>query len=356
MRFIPKRLSEQENANYKGFSGEIVAVPNKGIAVHDGFTPGGMMTEPNGNVNVQGRDNFVRNGNFMFTQNGDEFLGNSSALTYTLDGWFILHNGGSSSNVAQSTTYDPTIESETHATITLTSGNLDSSFSIFVQTYHHLSRFAGKKVTLSYDIKSSVDTSITTEFLLTFQDVGTTNRGTLISRESLTGGVWKKVESTFVVPKISETDVINNQTDNARLLFWLDAGDDWNSRTGGILPFSGTFDIANVKIEEGEKATPYTWDYAEEERKVQEYFEKNSRQQFFNSAATTTHSSTCFFQTSFANAKWTDLPTITFNTSFVDSPSLSGRDSGGFTLLGTANSATSSARVLDYTVDAEIQP
>ncbi len=356
MKLIPKKLSKQSNASYKGFSGEIVSVPGEGLAVHDGFTPGGVVAQPNVDKNVLGRDNFVRNGNFLFTQNGDEFLGNTTGATYVIDGWFILHNGGSSSNVAQSTVYESEIDTKNHLVINCTSGGVSSSYSIFVQTYHHLERFAGKTMTLSFDVKSDVDTSIATEFLLTFTDAGTQNRGTLIGRESLTGGAWKKVELTFTVPKISASDVINDQTDNARILFWLEAGDDWNGRTGGILPTSASFQISNIKIEEGKKATPFTYDYAEEERKVQEYFEKNTRGQFFISSATTAHSSSCFFQADFANPKWTDLPTITYTSSFVDSPSLFGRDSGGFTLLGTANSAASAARITEYIANAEINP
>lgn len=355
--FVPKKLTLQENAAYKGLAGEIVSIPGTGIAEHDGFTIGGKILQERLDNTFGGRDNLVRNSNFFSIQNGDEFLGNSGPATYTLDGWYVLHNGGSTSNVAQNTIYDNTIDSSTHLALTTMTGGLDSSYSILAQTYNYPSRFAGKKLTLSYWIKCNVSTSITTEFLLSFADGGTVNRGTLIGRESLEAGVWKNVKSTFDMPDIFASDVIDNATDNGRLLFWLDAGDDWNSRTGGILPFSGSFEIANVKIEESPEATSYVVnDYAYEISRVQEYFEVSNRLQLFGSAGTTSHVATCSLNASFNNSKWTDLPVISYTTAFLSGDSLLGRDQEGFSLLANATDAVSGARITSFTANAEIAP
>lgn len=357
MRLIPLEKLKAENEAYTGLKGEIVSIPTFGAAIHDGVNPKGVLLTPAIEAAYAGRDNFVRNSDFSSIQNGTSFVGNSAAATYIMDGWFIMHNSGSTSNVAQLATYDAETNSTTQMRITTFTGGADASYSILAQTYHTPSRFAGKRMTLSYWIKPTVSTSITNEFLLTFADVGTANRGSLIGRQSLTANVWNRIESTFDVPIITSSDVISNLTDNGRLLFWLDAGDDWNTRTGGILPFSGTFDIANVKLEDADRATEYTSsDRVYEAAKVHEYYETSVRVTFMNTAATTAHTSVAVATLDFKDTKWTNLPTITFNTTFVSGVALQARDSGGFTVLGTSTSAGSAARVTDYIANAEITP
>jgi len=357
MRGINNKKTLQENAVYVGFAGETISIPGVGFAVHDGFSVGGVVVEARLTKSVGGEDNFVRNSNFFSVQNGATFIGNSAATTYTLDGWFIQHNGGSTSNVAQNTTFESAVNSETHAVVTTFTGGLASSFSIFTQTYNFLSRFAGKKLSLSYSIKSSADTSITNEFLLTFADGGTSNRGTLVGRESLKAGVWTDVRFTFIVPNIFSTDVIDNAIDNARLLFWLDAGDDFNARTGGILPFSGTFDIANVKIEESDEPTRYAFDdFTYELKKVQEYFEKVTSVIFMSSVGTSAFKSDCTLTFPFEASKWKDTYTTTIVDSFVSGNAVFSSKKSSLTLLGVATDVTSSARITEYTIDAEIAP
>ena len=96
-KLILKSLSESENAIYKGMKDEIVSVTGVGVAVHDGVKDGGTVLREPTAVN----DNILRNGNFTVTQNGTVFTGNSGSATYTIDGWFIAHNGGSTSNIAK---------------------------------------------------------------------------------------------------------------------------------------------------------------------------------------------------------------------------------------------------------------
>tara|TARA_R110001592_G_C13193003_1_gene753590 strand:- start:44427 stop:45509 length:1083 start_codon:yes stop_codon:yes gene_type:complete len=360
MRLIPKIFTKVSNAIYKGFSGEVVSLPSVGLAIHDGINFGGVLIQPQSATAFANRDNFVRNSNFRSIQNGSLFIGNSAPATYTIDGWFMLHNGGSTSNIAQLSGYDVETNSMTRARVTTFSGGLSSSYSIFAQTYHNLARFAGKKMTLSYWIKPTLDTSITNEMRLTFADAGTVDRGVLVGRQSLKANVWNRVESTFSVPAIGASDIINNNTDNARILYWLDAGDDWNSRTGGILPFSGTFDIANVKLDGNNRATEYdASDIIYENQKVQEYYEKNTRIHYLPNLGTLQSdplTTKVFGELAFANAKWTNLPMITYTLSNANTGILQGRDSGGFTIQATATSDTLGASITTYTGDAEIIP
>lgn len=360
IKLITQTFTKVSNAVYRGLSGEIVSLPGVGLSVHDGVNFGGVLLQPQSATAFSGRDNFVRNSNFRSIQNGDSFVGNAAPATYTLDGWYILHNGGSASNVAQLAGYDSTTNSTSQLRVTTFSGDIDSSYSVLAQTYHTPSRFAGKRMTISYWIRSTVDTSIANEFTLTFADAGTQNKTVLIGRSDVVAFQWSKIEFTFDIPAITAGDVINNITDNARVLFWLDAGNDWNSRTGGMLPFSGTFDIANVKIEDADRATEYdASDILFQIQQVQEYFEKGSRIQYLPNIGTTQVDplpSTVFGNVAFSNAKWTNLPTITYSTSNASGDVLFGRDSGGFTIQATATNDTVGAAITEYTANAEFTP
>lgn len=348
--------SLEENKTYLGLRGEIVTIPLVGVAVHDGVNVGGTVLTEQSILNRNGIDNIVRNSNFIFDQNGNSWLGNSGN-TYISDGWYIQHGGGSTSNAARLSAWEPTLNQVTQLRVTTFSGGGSDAFSLLSQRYARLRRYAGQVMTISYWIKANVKTSISGECGLTFADGGTANRNTLINRVTLPANVWTKVEQTFTVPMITGADVIDDSQDHMYIYFWLEAGDDYNDRTGGLLPFSGSFDIGNIKIEYGDQATAYsTMTFRDEEKKVHEYFEKSSLLRYFSPFALTSPAASCGLNVDFGNPKWNTLPDVTFTTDFVNAPALGARNQFGFTLGGIANSGGSTARLLTYTADSEITP
>lgn len=350
MRLIPLKKTRDSNAVYTGLPGEVVVIPDEAIALHDGSTPGGLLFEP---PTVFAGDNIARNTNFQFDQNGNSFIGNSGD-TYIMDGWYTQHAGGSTDNAARLSIYENFLKSSTYARVTTFSGGGSDAFTILSQRYARPTTMAGRRMTLSFSMRCNENYRSAVEFGQTFADPGTQNRNILVGNVDLEANTWKRFEFTFDVPEITSSDVIDNSTDHSFLYFWLEAGDDYNTRTGGILPFSGSFDIGNIKLEQASKATEYRFDFQDEQRRVYEYFEKNSRVQFFAPLGVTNPGASCGITVDFGFPKWTSLPTITFNTDFVNAPTLNARDQFGFTLTGSANNAGSSARVLDYTVNAEI--
>jgi hypothetical protein len=70
---------------------------------------------------------------------------------------------------------------------------------------------------------------------------------------------WQKFTKTVTLPSIVGktlgTDGVHTSFTLAR--FWLDAGTNFNSRTDNLGHQSGTFDIAQVQLEEGSVATPF---------------------------------------------------------------------------------------------------
>tara|TARA_R110001606_G_scaffold385158_1_gene548534 strand:+ start:31342 stop:32412 length:1071 start_codon:yes stop_codon:yes gene_type:complete len=356
MRLISLTKSLEGNSNYTGFKGELVSIPLVGVAVHDGINAGGTILTEQAELNRNGVDNIVRNSNFQFTQNGTSWTGNAGN-DYISDGWYMQHGGGSTSNAAQVTTYEPLLNQSTYLRVTTFTGGASNSFSLLSQRYSRLVKYTGQELTISYWVKSNVTTSLSGECGLSFADAGTADRKTLINRVTLQANTWQKVEQTFTVPAISNSDVIDDTQDHMYIYFWLDAGDDFNDRTGGILPFSGTFDIGNIKVEYGSQATAYnTMSYRDEEKKVHEYYEKRTRNQFLSSSGTSTHATTTIGNFEFKNAKWSDLPTVTYSATFISGDSIFSRDAYGFTLIGTATEVASSARISEYIANAEIAP
>lgn len=349
MKLIPKKLTRDQNAAYIGLAGEVVTITGIGAALHDGHTAGGIIIEQNIEF---ASDNIVRNSNFSFTQNGSTFLGNSAAKTHVMDGWFIQHAGSSTSNVAQSSTYDTTLQSKNHCIATTFTGGLSSSFTVLSQRYARPEQFGGKRLTLSFWAKCNLSQRIAVEFGQTFADVGTLNRNILVGNAELTSS-WQKFEFTFDVPDLSASDVIDNNVDHSFLYLWLEAGDDYNARTGGILPFSGSFNIGNIKLEQSSKATEYEFNYENERAKVFEYFEKSSHTQFMSALGVTSPATDCGANISFGYPKWTTAPDVSITSSFVNAPSIISKDSFGFSVIGVANSATSAARITAFTIDAE---
>lgn len=59
------------------------------------------------------------------------------------------------------------------------------------------------------------------------------------------------------MPSISGKTLGTNGNDSLGLFFWFDAGSNWNARSASLGQQSGTFDLANVQLEEGSVATPF---------------------------------------------------------------------------------------------------
>lgn len=357
MRLIPKVLSRVSNAIYKGLSGELVTMPTEGLAVHDGINLGGLVLLPDNEFTGSGRDNFIRNPDFRSAQNGPSHIGNSAAFTYVNDGWYVLHNGGSTSNIDQITDYDAGTKTQTHLGITTMTGGLASSYSVFAQLFHNPMRFQGRRMALSFKIKPTEAVSITTEFLLEFADVGTPDANTMIGRHTLKANEWNTVEAVFDVPVVGGSAVVDNATDKARFQFWLEAGDDWNTRTGGILPFDGNFRLGNVDLKIGNRVTEHNAsDISFEDKKIYEYFEKVTKVMFMCSIGTSAHKSDCTLTVPFEGAKWKPTYVTTLVDSFVSANAVFSSKRSSMTLLGVATDASSAARITEYTINAEFTP
>lgn len=354
-KLILRRKSEVENSTFVGYNSEVIAVSGKGIALHDGGTPGGMLLEPR--IQNSLGTNFIRNGNFIVSQNGVMWLGvGGSGYAYIADGWYFVAGGESTANCAVSRTYtDGEDDAYSALRITNFSGGLNNSFSVLSQQIDDVRLLAGRKVTVSFKAKASTPRRVAIVIRQDFKgEVGVEE--TFAGNAEITTS-WQYYTFTVTIPPILSTTVISSGNFTG-LWIWLEAGSNYDPRTGGIGITSGSFDITNIKIEIGNAATSFgATQLATELRKVQEYYEKHITTQYMSMWAVNDAASVA--ATTFMNFLVPKIkpPTISgLTTNFLSNAASSVINEGGFNVIGTPNSAVSVARVLGYTANAEIPP
>jgi hypothetical protein len=149
------------------------------------------------------------------------------------------------------------------------------------QFIENVNLLAGKTVTLSFWAKADANKNIAISFDQNFGTGGSPSASVLgISPQlvSLTT-TWQKKTVTVTLPSIAGktlgTDGV--QTTNVAVVFWFDAGSNFATRSANLGQQSGTFDIAQVKLEDGSVATngwhPYDGEFGGEVQACARYYE-----------------------------------------------------------------------------------
>ena len=125
-----------------------------------------------------------------------------------------------------------------------------------LQRIEDVTKLAGKTITLSFWAKADSSKNIAIEFR---QNGGTGGFAALTAspqKIALTN-TWQKITRTITLPSIIGKTLGTLNTSFTTMLIWFDAGSNFNVNTDSLGQQSGTFDIAEVKIEEGTVATPW---------------------------------------------------------------------------------------------------
>lgn len=354
-RLIFKRDASQ---TYTGFLSEVTHVPDKGIAIHDGSTEGGILIPQY----TSNGENLIRNGNFIIQQNGPgPFLsypdnGDNNQLTF--DGWHYVKGAGTRANLAFSREYVDNEVGDAYGAIrisTVSEGTNPAAFSVLAQQISDARILNGRYVTVSFSARA----------ISGARRIAITTRQNMMqgnTYETFLGNAelevnWKKFEITGFVdnPGAAQT---YGQNHFCALWFWLAAGSDYDSRTGGVSNNDSSVDIANIKMEIGRQATPMQAVSEDDElAKVQRYLEVNNDTQFMHPYAITTPDSKATAYVTFSQRK-AKIPTISgITTDHTIAPGTANSvRSKGFNVLATANSASSVARITGWTANAEIDP
>jgi hypothetical protein len=214
------------------------------------FTAGGF----------QFRDKII-NGNFDIWQRGTS-LSAAASSRYLADRWKTDAIGTTVAPSQQAFTLGQTAvpgePTSFHRAVVASSAGA-SNYANFQQLIEGVRTFAGQTVTLSFWAKADAAKNIAVELAQIFGGGGSPSSpvfGIGAQLCALTTS-WKQFKLPVTIPSIAGKTLGTDGTDNLALLFWLDAGSSFNARTATLGQQSGTFDIAQVRLEVGTVATPF---------------------------------------------------------------------------------------------------
>lgn len=113
---------------------------------------------------------------------------------------------------------------------------------------------AGKTITATFWAKADTTKNIGVEFLQSFGTGGSPSAQVDGIGSQLLGLTtsWQKFSVTISLPSISTKVLGSDNNDSLQIMFWFDAGSNWNTRSANLGQQSGTFDIAHVSLVEGD--------------------------------------------------------------------------------------------------------
>lgn len=270
-------LSKIYKAPVKPYDGQIVYADG----VHWNPGQGQGLYQYNGigwNLVNNTNKNYIINGKFDIAQRATS----QTASGYgSMDRWtFSLSGSTQSVNQATFAFGQNTIPDgwpQHCAQVIVTSVAGAGNYAIMYQKVEGVESLANGKATLSFWAYTTVAKNIAIEF---YQNFGTTGSP---SANVTSIGVttvplitsWRKYIIPVSIPSVSGKTIGTDNTDGLLVIFWLDAGSNYNSRTNSLGQQSGTFQFTSVKLEEGSGATGWDERSPQEELALcQRYYQK----------------------------------------------------------------------------------
>jgi len=200
--------------------------------------------------------NKIINGNFDIWQRGttQSVTGYGSA-----DRWESFVAGSTTVQSRQSFTLGQTdVPNEpryfVRRVVTSVAGASNASF--LQQYIEGVRTFAGKTITVSFWAKADSNKKIAIDFRQWFGTGGSTAVSAIGAQKFDITSSWKKITATISIPSIAGK-TIGDENSSLAFRIWMDAGSSFNANTDSMGQQSGTFDIAQVQLEEGTVATPF---------------------------------------------------------------------------------------------------
>lgn len=243
-------------------------------------------TEVEGTLTAQGQNvspfsgfkNYIINGNFDVWQYGTS----QTANNYGSDDRWNNANLGSTKTHSRVTCTDTerALFNANYFSRTVVSSVVGASnYTLKIQRIEDVTRLAGKTITLSFWAKADSNKNIAIEFRQSFGTGGTPSSETVGIWSQLVGltTTWQKKIITITLPSVIGKTVGTDgvHTSYTTLNIWFDSGSNYNGLSSSLGQQSGTFDIAQVQLEEGSVATPFeNRPYGLELSLCQRYFQK----------------------------------------------------------------------------------
>lgn len=207
--------------------------------------------------------NHVTNGNMAVAQRGDTAVTTSSAYG-PADRWINTAVGDTFSTTRSELVSGDTLYNSGGAryctTVALTSVLAATNYVLLSQLIEDVRRLAGQTVTLSFWAKGAAGTpligmSIDQNFGAGGSPSAAVN-GT--GQSQLLSTTWTKYTKTFTIPSISGKVIGTSENSSfTQLNFWLNAGTNFNARSGTSGQSSKTVSIAQVQLEISATATAF---------------------------------------------------------------------------------------------------
>lgn len=311
---------------------------------------------------LPGFRNRIINGNFNIWQRGTS-LGSGTGKRYLADRWANDSNGSTYTVSQQTFTLGQTNVSNEpiyfHRTVVTSVANA-ANYAGVRHIIEGARTFANKTATLSFWAKADSSKSISFDLEQNFGTGGSPSSAVNAigaTKINLTSS-WQKFTATINISSISGKTLGSNGDDNLTILFWLDAGANYNSRTGTLGQQSGTFDIAQVQLEEGSTATPYEMrPIGIETTLCQRYYYATDSRTIFSGNVT---SGSAYYIKADMKVTMRGIPTIVFTEAGAPSCFPAGNPSqwnvyvDGVGAMKTANATGAGFYYFYFTADAEL--
>ena len=335
--------------SWADFSLSLSNIPNASITSAKLAYDGGPMS---------GFRNRIINGNFDTWQRGSSF----STQGYTSDRWQLFITGTTCTLSRQAFTlgqtdvpFEPTYFNRAVVTSSAGANNL----CIVSQRIEDVRTLAGQSATVSFYAKADAAKPIALELMQHFGSGGSPSATvvTIGSQKFNLTTSWQKFTATISIPSISGKTLGSDNNSRLQINLWLDAGSGLNANTDTLGQQSGTFDIAQVQVEQGTVATPFEARPIGAERSLCErYYEiSNGNLSFFT--GNVTNAEVYSAQVGFAVTKRA-TPTVALtngaNQNFSTSVGATVAGSKGFYETRTANGTGRGGFTSTWFADAEL--
>ena len=209
--------------------------------------------------NAESNKNYIINGGFDFFQRGTS----QTASGYESADRFKIDVGGSTTQNASRQEFtlgqtDVPQNPKFYLRNIITTGNGTADAAVISHRLEGVKNFTGN-YTLSFYAKADANKDIAIDFRQIFGSGGSPSAAVFLSPTtiSLTSS-WQFHQLTINVPSLLGKTLGTNNNDYLDIRFWLDAGSDFDAFTNSLGNQSGTFEIAQIKFEEGSQASKFT--------------------------------------------------------------------------------------------------
>lgn len=208
------------------------------------------------NGKYSGFKNYIINGGFDIWQRGTSQTTNGYGSS---DRWVNFNTGSTKTTSMQITNKTEPFNSIKFCRNVVSSVAGAGNAVGIQQRIEWVNTLHNKTCTLSFYAKADTTKNIAIDFVQYFGTGGTPSaiiEGISATKIQITSS-WAKYTITASIPSIAGKVEGTDGNSSFWVRFWFDAGSDFNSKTASLGQQSGTFDIAQVQLEEGSVATPF---------------------------------------------------------------------------------------------------